>query len=232
MLTILSLFGLAVGTILLPDFKSDADDRSDSDVDAVSDKAVASVASGAAATNSVLSIATDPTPSEGDVSAAEQEERAYDDLIGDDADGVLVGTDADDALFGLQGNDVLYGGAGADVLSGGAGDDIIFSNDDAEGDELIGGDGHDQIFAGQNDHITGGSGDDIINLSTDAAAFVADFNPDDDRIEVVYHKEDPVPELSTQASDDGIHLFADGELVALLGGAKTLDISRVALVAA
>lgn len=215
MLPILSLFGLALASIFVPDAQDDTDTRTDHNADHVSDQ-MAVAQSSDAVDASPLDSALGP-----EFAATDPSESA-----------VLTGTSDTDEIWGHGGDDMLSGGMGADTLHGGAGHDILFGDDDAEGDELHGGDGHDKIYAATDDRVSGGDGDDVFNLSTDAAAYVADFNPDDDRVEVVYDKSLPAPELTTQGSDDGVHLFADGELVALFGGVSELDVETVALIAA
>jgi Ca2+-binding RTX toxin-like protein len=237
MLPIFSLFGLALAAALWPDTptaeKSAVAGSDDSDASQEPDvTADGTLGYGSGGGNSIMSFATAETGSAMetlDASDAPIDGDYQDDLIGSDDD-VLTGTAEIDALFGFAGDDVLSGGDGEDFLDGGTGDDLILGDDDQDADTLIGGEGHDQIWVGDGDTATGGRGDDVFYTDADGVSFITDYNPDDDRIELVYDPAGPVPTLTTEPNDDGINLLADGELVAVFGGAKVFDISRVAMV--
>ena len=157
-----------------------------------------------------------------------------DDLIGGSGDDTLYGGDGDDELLGSFGNDTLEGGAGQDVLNGGAGDDIVVGNDDTDSDFLNGGRGDDILRGGVGDTLSGGEGADTFAIDADqeGTTYIDDYDPDVDVIEVVYDQNGPAPELTTSRTDDGLALFADGDFVAGFANVETLDLDRIALVAA
>jgi len=172
-------------------------------------------------------------------------ENGNDRLLGQDGDDILIAGTGDDALFGGAGHDALYGdagddqlhgylgddtlvgGAGADVLFGGAGNDILDGRDDTT-DTLLGGSGDDTLIAGSGDHLSGGAGADIFALTANNS--VDDYDPTTDQIEVMY--EGTPPALSTQVSDAGLVLLADGDVVATFADITALDLTQVRLVAA
>jgi Ca2+-binding RTX toxin-like protein len=69
-----------------------------------------------------------------------------------------------DHLTGTGGPDIIDGGAGRDTIVAKGGNDIIFGGDEqAEGDNIQGGEGEDVIFGGDgSDTIAGGGGPDTI----------------------------------------------------------------------
>ncbi len=152
-----------------------------------------------------------------------------DTLNGGDGDDALYGGEGDDIITGYHGDDTLYGGAGADMLNGGAGNDVIDGGDDDVRDFLNGGAGDDLITAGLGDHLNGGTGADTFALLGNTGAFIDDFDPAEDVIELGYDTIPPI--LTTAQGDDGLTLFADGEAVATLAGVTTLDLTAVKLVA-
>ncbi|MBB5720468.1 Ca2+-binding RTX toxin-like protein [Loktanella ponticola] len=157
-----------------------------------------------------------------------------DELIGGSGDDTLFGGDGDDTLLGSFGDDVLSGGNGQDLLNGGAGNDVLIGNDDAEGDYLNGGRGDDIIRSGAGDTAHGGAGADTFALDADAedGAYIEDYDPDEDIIEVVYDAEGPIPELTTTETENGLALYADGDFVAGFANITSIDLDRIALVAA
>ena len=159
-------------------------------------------------------------------------------LSGDGGDDTLTGGDGQDHLTGGAGadslsgnlqNDTLIGGAGSDLLFGGAGDDLLVGNDDDEQDFLNGGAGDDRILASVADIVNTGEGADVVSVHEGAEAHVSDFNPAEDQIELEYEG-DVVPVLSTQPTETGIALLADGELVMTLDGVDTFDTNQVQLI--
>lgn len=240
MLPILSLFALALAATLLPGSESDTDDDTRATQD--SEEPVEQQASGTLGHDldgdSLLSFATAPvagtadTLSLSDEAALESDDTDYgDDLIGTDFDEEIAGSDGADTLFGFEGDDDISGGGGNDFMDGGDGHDRLFGNDDNAPDRLFGGEGHDQIWLGNGDTAEGGSGDDIFRIEDAAASVIADYNPDDDQVEVLYDPTAPVPVLTTETTDTGVNLLADGELVAVFSGTKDFDVGRVALIA-
>ncbi|MDB4053613.1 calcium-binding protein [Octadecabacter sp.] len=175
---------------------------------------------------------------------------------------ISEGTDGDDILNGLAGNDYLEGGAGHDVLTGGEGADHIHGgsgNDSATGDDgddllsggigddeivggygddtLIGGAGHDNIQGSDGDDIlignngdvmSGGSGADRFEI-TDGAVSIMDYTGDD---LLVLSYEGDAPVRTTEVTQDGMTLLANGEPVASLFGITSFDVTTVQLVAA
>ena len=156
-----------------------------------------------------------------------------DNLIGGDGDDFLDGGADDDTLLGGFGDDTLMGGTGADLLNGGAGNDEVIGTDDTEADFLNGGRGDDVIHGGVGDTLHGGDGEDTFTLDVgDSGAYISDYDPDQDVIEVVYDADAPVPELTTTQTADGLALYADGDFVAGFANVTTIDLSSITLVAA
>ena len=208
MLPILSLFGLALAAVFLPEPAHDTADAPDDDVQELSDQR--------AGTSHAA-----PSPEAQDLLA-----------LADAQESVQHGTDDADTLWGTDDADTIFGAWGEDTVYGGAGDDILFGDDDAVGDDLIGGDGNDIFQAGDQDSLTLGAGDDVIRIAAAATITVDDFNPDDDRIEVIYERGNPVPTLETVTTETGLLLRADDQLVAELRGVYALDLDDVKLIAA
>ena len=149
-------------------------------------------------------------------------------LFGGAGNDALGGEDGNDELHGYLGHDTLQGGAGEDVLFGGAGNDTLDGSDDDATDTLLGGSGDDHLIAGAGDHMSGGSGADVFSVHQDSV--IDDFNPDEDTVEVLYYND--APTLSTQVSDAGLVLLADGAVVATFSNLAALDLENVDLVAA
>ena len=151
-----------------------------------------------------------------------------DEMIGGDGTDILQGGDGNDALQGYLGNDTLIGGNGADVLFGGYGDDLLHGrNDDGAMDYLNGSADDDVLLAGIGDHLNCGTGSDLFGLSSDFNAYVDDFKLDEDTIEVTYDALTTAPTLRLEDTDDGVRLFADGEIVATFAGHAALDLASV-----
>ena len=146
-----------------------------------------------------------------------------------------------DTIFGDEGNDLLFGALGADMLHGGDGNDSIDGRDDGiadgllgptdsdESDEIYGDDGNDVLTLGQNDIAFGGNGSDTFQLgqwiTTDNQAEIRDFDPTDDKIEVVYDQDledEPIVTIETSRVTDDALILIDGVVVANVIGAKNL----------
>ncbi|NIY97932.1 calcium-binding protein [Salipiger sp. HF18] len=174
---------------------------------------------------------------EDDVSSAECAEPDADAAIlsGTEGDDTLEGGVDDDFIVGGAGNDELLGGAGADVLIGGAandvavgddGDDTLIGGDEAE-DYLIGAAGDDVLITGQRDHAYGGGGEGAFVLlasgGADEAAYLVEFNPDDDVVVVVLVSSDQADAEVTlgpsESDPDQTELRIDGEVVATIATA-------------
>lgn len=233
MLPIFSFFGLALAAAFWPDSQPETTADTRGDADAADKTASGTLGHDFGTDDAVLSFASSKTAEAPSPHAAADEDDAddyQDDLIGGDEDDVLSGTKGQDLMYGFAGDDVLSGGAGSDTLDGGSGDDVIIGDDDTEADHLIAGDGHDQVRLGDGDTATGGSGDDIFRIDAHGIAHITDYNPDDDRVEVIYDARGPIPELATEQTDDGVNLLADGDLVAVFSGATVIDTSLVEMV--
>ncbi|MEN8896017.1 MAG: calcium-binding protein [Yoonia sp.] len=151
-----------------------------------------------------------------------------DTLHGGRGDDAVFGGDGDDALQGYLGNDRLIGGNGADVLFGGAGDDVLDGRDqDNSADFLNGSAGDDTLLAGVGDYLNGGTGADLFGLESDSNAYVEDFDPDEDRIEVTFDQDSAAPLIRFEDTDAGAILLADGTIVATFAGHAALDLANV-----
>lgn len=151
-------------------------------------------------------------------------------LNGGDGADILYGGDGNDALLGSLGNDTLIGGNGEDVMFGGSGDDVLDGRDDDSKDFINGGAGDDILLAGIGDHLNGGDGADTFVLETDSGAFVDDFNPDEDTIEIAYDAIGGEPVLQFIDNDEGVLLMADDTAVATFAGLTSLDLAGVPVV--
>lgn len=150
---------------------------------------------------------------------------------------LLFGGDGDDVLYGGAAADFLQGGMGADMLNGGSGNDVLDGTfgtgtaDSDDADTLWGGDGDDTIILGQGDSAHGGAGADTFTSGSyleDAAiaGHVNDFNPGEDRIEVIFDPEqnpDPLVEVEDFADGTGANILLNGEVILSVSGAQGLD---------
>ncbi|WP_299686999.1 hypothetical protein [uncultured Tateyamaria sp.] len=173
-------------------------------------------------------------------------------LVGEAGNDFLRGGRDDDLLFGSEGEDTLLGDGGDDLLDG---TDIVdaaglidaalaaelsgqtltdaqiaaFVDINAEtggADDLSGGAGNDEIFAGNNDVVDTGTGSDTLYLGdwidglTDEAdpaqpplPLIDGFTPSEDAI--VYFYEGALPTaVGFSEEDNGGNLIIDGEVVA------------------
>lgn len=164
-----------------------------------------------------------------------------DTLLGGQGNDWLDGGEDDDWLSGGDGDDRLSGKAGTDELDGGGGDDTI-SGVEAEGgqesDFVNGGDGNDQLILGAGDHATGGLGNDDFVLqdwlNEASVIHIADYDPDADRLVIVYDQiVHPDPVLTVEPNEGGMgqSIFIDGAKVAVVNGAP-VSVDDVRLVAA
>ncbi|MEJ6390236.1 calcium-binding protein [Gymnodinialimonas ulvae] len=163
-------------------------------------------------------------------------------LDGGDGDDVVFGGDGDDQIAGGAGDDILQGGTGADTLDGGSGADILngtFGNHDGAdqdaGDLLLGGDGDDSLLLGKGDIATGGAGEDSFTGGDhmgETAGTVTDFNPSEDRIEVIYDPEtnpDPLIEVRDFVDGSGADVILDGQVILSVSGAQGLNPNLIEL---
>ncbi len=148
-------------------------------------------------------------------------------LIGGDGQDHLSGGDGNDMLQGYLGDDTLHGGGGEDVLFGGSGDDILDGRDDGAKDFLNGGHGDDTLLAGEGDHLHGGEGADTFVLQESGPSQIADFDPDIDRLELVYNGGLSEPQIAFAEDDAGVTLIADGQAIAVFDGLTALDLANV-----
>lgn len=156
---------------------------------------------------------------------------------------LLFGGEGDDVLYGGAANDFLQGGLGADILNGGSGDDTLDgvygdgTTDKDGGDTLWGGSGNDHIILGQGDIAHGGAGADTFTSGSyietaEVAGHVADFNPSEDRIEVIfdpYESPDPTLEVLDFADGSGADIILNGEVILSVAGAQGLDPNMIDL---
>lgn len=165
-----------------------------------------------------------------------------DTVMGGAGSDTLDGNAGDDWLAGGFGNDLLRGGAGSDMLDGNDGADTLFGFDpaapDADADFLNGGNGDDVLWLGANDHGHGGAGADEFRIGDwigeGQFARIADFDPSEDEIVVVYDAQShPDPHL-TLVSDEGspdVTVFLDGLPLAEIAGGAGLELSQLRLLA-
>lgn len=169
-----------------------------------------------------------------------------DDLLDGGADrDLLFGGDGDDVLNGGAAADFLQGGMGADMMNGGSGDDVLngtftqgangtFTHgamDQDDADTLWGGDGDDTLIIGQNDMAHGGAGADTFTSgeyieNADVAGHVADFDPTEDRIEVIFDPDvNPNPQVEVQDFEDGsgADILLNGSVILSVSGAQGMD---------
>ena len=154
-----------------------------------------------------------------------------DSATGDDGDDLLSGGIGDDEIVGGYGDDTLIGGAGHDNIQGSDGDDIIdgvSGEDVAEKDYLNGSEGDDILIGNNGDVMSGGSGADRFEI-TDGAVSIMDYTGDD---LLVLSYEGDAPVRTTEVTQDGMTLLANGEPVASLFGITSFDVTTVQLVAA
>lgn len=165
-----------------------------------------------------------------------------DTLNGGNDNDILFGNEGNDLVEGGEGHDTLMGGEGTDVLDGGSGNDVLngtfgdhFGNDQDEGDTLLGGDGDDSILLGNGDVATGGTGEDLFTGGDhidDAAGHITDFNPGEDRIEVIYDpasNPDPMIEVRDFETGTGADIILDGQVILSVSGAQGLDPNLIEL---
>lgn len=143
---------------------------------------------------------------------------------------VLFGGYDDDELLGGTGDDTLIGGAGRDNLQGSEGNDVIDGvtgeENGAERDYLNGSDGNDTLIGNDGDVMSGGGDADTFEIDSGLVS-IMDF-ADDDTLVLNYNGAAPI--LTTQTTDSGILLLADGAPVASLHGLTSFDIGNVQLV--
>jgi Ca2+-binding RTX toxin-like protein len=145
-----------------------------------------------------------------------------DSATGDDGDDLLSGGDGDDKLSGGAGHNNIQGSDGDDIIDGVSGEDV------AEKDYLNGSEGDDILIGNNGDVMSGGSGADRFEI-TDGAVSIMDYTGDD---LLVLSYEGDAPVLTTEVTQDGMTLLANGEPVASLFGITSFDVTTVQLVAA
>ncbi|MCF2906275.1 hypothetical protein L0666_14860 [Octadecabacter sp. CECT 8868] len=115
---------------------------------------------------------------------------------------MVQGSEGDDLIDGVTGED---GGAEQDYLNGSEGNDTLIGND---GDVMSGGDGTDR-FEVENGLVS-----------------IMDYTGDD---VLVVKYDDAVPTLTTQLTENGLLLLADGDAIAELFGVASIDVDMVQL---
>lgn len=147
MLSIISLLGVALASVLLIDTNSSPDDEAQ-------DTLTPSPETG----GNISGAAESPTANLYDDADTTQDVT----LNGGNADDTIHTGAGNDTLSGGRGDDVLDADAGADVLHGGQGDDTLQGG--ANGDRLYGDGGDDALFGDDHgDHLYGGEGDDMLD---------------------------------------------------------------------
>ena len=130
------------------------------------------------------------------------------------------------------------GGDGNDLLDGRAPEGGAPDTDGR--DFLNGGKGDDTIIAGHDDWAEGGDGADTFQLSDwlgedDGPAVIADYNPEEDRLVMLYdpvaHPDPMVTVEPDPALADAMHILIDGAVVAHVLGAAGLTAADVELMA-
>lgn len=174
-------------------------------------------------------------------------------LSGDAGNDTLNGGAGNDQLIGGEGNDELLGAHvyNRDITmddlrelhKGTSAVDLTPAllldptpNDNSEADVLNGGNGNDDLILGSQDVATGGQGNDTFvtlkNLiGANGAATITDYNPADDKIEVLYYAPDGAPEVSVSANAAGDAIvYLDGTQTFIVTGAgATLSASDIVL---
>ncbi|OAN75208.1 hypothetical protein A8B78_16765 [Jannaschia sp. EhC01] len=167
----------------------------------------------------------------------------HDTLDGGGDRDLLFGGDGDDVLYGGAADDFLQGGMGADMLNGGSGNDTLDgvfgdgATDMDDADVLWGGDGDDHLIIGQGDTAHGGAGADTFTTGSyvenaEVAGHVTDFNPTEDRIEVIFDPQespDPTLEVLDFADGSGADIILNGEVILSVAGAQGLDPNMIDL---
>ena len=192
-----------------------------------------------------------------------------DKVDGDDGnDDYIDAKGGNDIVDGGQGNDIIHGGTGNDILNGGVGDDTLdggSGNDllrgDTGNDSLKGGDGQDDLQGGDgDDSLDGGDGNDVLDGGTgadtltggagqdefkvDAGDTVADFDIDEDKIDLddiynfdtlaLWNEENPTNSFSNplqwlksdQAGNDGLTgLDTDADPINLMNNGAFINAS-------
>ena len=125
---------------------------------------------------------------------------------GDDA--IIFSGSGDDEIVTAGGDDLIDAEDGNDTIDGGDGDDLLDGrDDDGAMDFLNSSVGDDVLIAGMGDYLNGGTGSDLFGLSGESNAYVGDFDPDEDTIEVTYNALTTVPTLRFEDTKDGVLLF-------------------------
>jgi len=161
------------------------------------------------------------------------------DNLGPVSNDAITGSDGNDTITGGLGNDSLTGGAGHDLILGGAGNDRIDGIvDEAAGgsaDDLSGDEGDDTIIAGAGDTVFAGSGADLIIAApllqqAGTAAHILDFDPQEDRIELLYDPTtNPDPSLELREIDGRTDVYLDGNLALSLSQITGLNPDNIHL---
>jgi Ca2+-binding RTX toxin-like protein len=170
-----------------------------------------------------------------------------DTLLGGSGADEMDGGEADDWLAGGFGDDVLQGGAGSDTLDGNDGNDTLWGFDPVDmaagtpdaGDDadfLNGGGGDDTLLIGANDHAHGGEGADSFAISNwigeGEFAHIADYNPQEDDIVILYDitaHPDPQIEVITEDGSDDATVWLDGIPLAVIANGAGLTVDQLTL---
>jgi Ca2+-binding RTX toxin-like protein len=155
-----------------------------------------------------------------------------DSVLGGDGDDVLRGGLGDDWLSGGAGADALTGGKGADTLDGGEGDDTLDGG--AGADYLNAGAGNDVLRLSSDTYATGDAGADRFEMMAPGSSLIADFNPEEDSLVVVYEPpaDGGVPDVTVQTDGKDALILMDGEVLARVANGAGLTPADIQLRAA
>lgn len=159
-----------------------------------------------------------------------------DSIFGGDGDDLLTGGSGDDWIFGSAGNDTLVAGPGEDDLDGGEGADLLIGSAEADRAWLHGDEGDDTLLGGANDFVEGGAGADLFLLEEpgEGVPTIADYNPDEDRIELRYEDDGSgtLLTLSLDLDDEGATVIRmNGVAMGRLLDGGGLDVNDILLTA-
>ncbi|HEY9848333.1 MAG TPA: CHRD domain-containing protein [Leptolyngbyaceae cyanobacterium] len=161
-----------------------------------------------------------------------------DSLSGGEGDDLMNGNQGNDTIDGNAGNDIIYGGQEDDLLIGSLGSDYLSGD---KGNDILSGVDGSAASPGQNevDILVGGEGADRFNLANNLQfyyvgdgnngyAVIADFNPNEDRIQLRGGTGNYVLGASPNGLPGGTAIFqpinGQNDLVAIVQGTDNLNL--------